>query len=333
MGTNKRKVSAAFILLVFSLCILSCSKSGGGDDGNPPVPTPKPDTLSAGWSKEVAGSSSEIFTDVVFADALNGYACSQFGVYRSGDGGVTWSNIYAGRDFINIAAKGPNACFVNLTDTMYYTTNTGASVQKRKYNAPPALGPYSFGDVLYTNAGTCFASSGRYFFKSTNGGVLFDTLFRFGANSQSLNFLSFLDETEGWIVRSDGIYRTINGGSFWEIYNRPTPSGALLITYSSLPFGYITAPNTVYRTADNGNSWQTVFTGNPQAGYYIDVAWLDDQVAYMSYGNRIYKTVNGGGQWTVVAALGQGVFIEVHFTDANHGWACGSDGIILRFKI
>ncbi len=328
------KFYTGIVLVAFSFYFLSCSKSGGGDDGGTPVVTPKPDTLSAGWSKVVVGNPTEIFTDVFFADASNGYCCSQYGIYRSTNGGVTWSPIYAGRDFINIAAKGTSACFVNRSDTMYYTANTGATVQKRKYTSPDVAAPYSFGDVIYTNSGTCFASSGKYFFKSTDGGALFDTLFRFSNISSGLNSLSFLDETEGWIVRDNAIYRTINGGYFWEVYNRPTPPTPFLITYSSLPFGYITAPNTVYRTSDNGNSWQTVFSGTvPGTGYYIDIAAINDQLAYMCYGNKIYKTTNGGGQWTVVAALGEGVFIEVHFTDANHGWACATDGIILRFNL
>ena len=48
-------------------------------------------------------------------------------------------------------------------------------------------------------------------------------------------------------------------------------------------------------------------------------------------GSYVYKTINGGNTWTKEVVLPNKLIIEVHFRDAQHGWACGTDGVILKF--
>jgi len=52
----------------------------------------------------------------------------------------------------------------------------------------------------------------------------------------------------------------------------------------------------------------------------------------MSLGTRIYKTTDAGTTWSVVVALVSASIMEIHFTDAGHGWACCADGDVLRFN-
>lgn len=50
-------------------------------------------------------------------------------------------------------------------------------------------------------------------------------------------------------------------------------------------------------------------------------------------GPYIFKTTDSGNTWTKVVAVASSTpyLMELHFTDANHGWACGSNGMILKF--
>jgi photosystem II stability/assembly factor-like uncharacterized protein len=326
-----RNKSLAPTITFFSMLVLfiSCSKPG---NNNPPPNPPAPDTLSTGWTKVIVGPGNDIITDVVFVDALKGYCTGNDGnIYRSLDGGLSWSKIYSSNShFSNMAAFGNYACFVNSTDTMYYTTDGGATIQKRKYIPNAGTGAIYFTDVAYTNLGTCFAGSWNHFYRSTNGGVLFDTLYHF-VNSHQWRSVSFLNENEGWLTGASEIFHTINGGINWTSFPNPI-SDAILASFYTSSAGYLTSFTSVYKTLDAGTSWQPVFIPASATSSYIDIAVINAQVAYICHANRVYKTTNGGVQWNVVAALGQGIILEVHFVDANHGWACGENGTILRFS-
>jgi photosystem II stability/assembly factor-like uncharacterized protein len=68
-----------------------------------------------------------------------------------------------------------------------------------------------------------------------------------------------------------------------------------------------------------------------EAGF-TDIHFLTDQIGYASAGRTLYKTTDGGTNWTKVVSLGEATITEIHFTDATHGWACGSNGVVLTFK-
>jgi photosystem II stability/assembly factor-like uncharacterized protein len=48
-------------------------------------------------------------------------------------------------------------------------------------------------------------------------------------------------------------------------------------------------------------------------------------------GSNIYKSTDGRKTSGKVVALASNYFMELHFTDANHGWACGEKGTVLKF--
>jgi len=315
------------LLIVVLFFIASCSKPNNADNSLPP---PLPDTLSSGWTKHDVDPGGVQLFDVFFADASKGYCISGNNIYRTADGGTNWTKIFTASNLTNIAAYGNNACFVNHSNTIYYTSDGGATVQMQQYfNSPPSNKP-AFTDVFYTKTGTCFASSEYNFYKSTNGGASFDSISTFINHSSSLNNLSFSSETVGWMAREEGIYQTNNGGLSWLRNTNAVAKEPILVSFFSASVGYYSTKGKLYRTGDGGNSWQLVF--NLGADYYVDFDIIDDQTVYLCAGNRVYKTVNGGTQWNVVAALGQSVIFEIHFINANKGWACSSNGTILRFN-
>ena len=88
----------------------------------------------------------------------------------------------------------------------------------------------------------------------------------------------------------------------------------------------------IYKSVNGGTDFLQVAQLPPGATRAIpDLHFVNDNTGYVNAGNRIYKTIDGGLTWQVVVALGNDRIIEIHFTDANHGWACGG-GTILRFN-
>ena len=180
-------ISTLFIIILIS----SCSKKKDATN-NPPVVI-LPDTLSAGWAK-ITSLPNESFTDIVFADNNTGYATSNNGIYKSINSGVNWAKISAEPGMINMSVANPNrACFVNQGDRPFITQDGGTSFQSTQYITPG--GPPGFRDCFFSGTNTCYLSSGIYIWKSTNGGVSFDTAYNF-QNSSSESIMFFLNDQD-----------------------------------------------------------------------------------------------------------------------------------------
>lgn len=70
--------------------------------------------------------------------------------------------------------------------------------------------------------------------------------------------MRFADENAGWIVASDSIFRTGDGGRTWEAFNAPqgdSPQGIVVVGRTE--FWYITVTGIVSHTSDGGVTWQT----------------------------------------------------------------------------
>ncbi len=64
---------------------------------------------------------------------------------------------------------------------------------------------------------------------------------------------------------------------------------------------------------------------------WTDVAMINGNMSYLSNGNFIWKTSDGGTTWSQILKIKANI-IEIHFIDDKCGWACTTDGRILRFR-
>ncbi len=135
--------------------------------------------------------------------------------------------------------------------------------------------------------------------------------------------------------KKTGVYKTLNGGIDWQRTNTDTfnldQGGAIF--FLNTDTGYISNNTSIEKTVNGGASWNKVFTCTTSA--YHDIHFVSSSVGYITDGSRIFKTSDGGNTWTKVVALAASItnsLIELHFTDPNHGWACGAKGAILKFN-
>ncbi len=316
-------------VLVFISLITSCSKKT--DPAPVPIPVILPDTLSMGWTK-INSLPNEFFTDIFFTDSAKGYATSSKGIYKTVNAAVSWTKINTVLNSVNISAANSNrVCFVNNASIPFVTQDGGTTFQTTSYIAPG--GGVGFADCFFSSTNSCYLSSVKFIWKSTDGGSSFDTVYNF-QNLSNFSSLFFLDDQTGWIIRSEGLYKTIDGGNSWNLL-LPKSNGYGAMDFVSSTIGYSSLSDdtvpvvTISKTSDGGVSWQIVFQA-PNQAEYVDIDFVNTTEGYICSGNRIYKTVNGGNTWLPVVALGNARILEIHFTDANHGWACTTDGTVVK---
>jgi len=136
------------------------------------------------------------------------------------------------------------------------------------------------------------------------------------------------------LVEQNGIYKTTNGGAAWQVVNTDTTG----LIYGGTGFfinahtGFISTRNFLEKTVDGADTFNKVFTFSYENAYH-DIYFVSASVGYVTDGPRIFKTTDGGNTWSkvVVLAAPSRFLVELDFTDAHHGWACGDHGTILKF--
>ena len=330
----------AFILISI-LLICSCSKS----DNDTPTPTPpvdtttlvKPDTLTAGWSKIKVSPSPNPLYDVYFNDNIIGYAIGGLGgLYKSIDGGASWTlknNSTTGGLNMSVTNNG-NIHYTNANAYVYTSVNGGSN-----FSSIDLISPGNGFDIFFPDDNNGFTVCGGTLFQTTDGGVNWAWVSSTTGLSLSANgyySLFFLNDSTGWIMGEGKSYKSNGNIHNWSQTNLPgTPSTAIIYLHApSASVVYATNSQTVFKSVDSGRNFSSIYTFHPLVGISSDIHFIDTNTGYVCSGTRIYKTTNGGITWVPVVSLG-GPFgvIEIHFTDANHGWGCTDDGYILRYSL
>ena len=324
------------LICLLLCCVLigtSCSK-----DNPAPAPAPAPvyaDTLSAGWTKTVIDTAGNL-SDIYFADNAVGYLSSNRSIYRSLNGGITWTNLNANLNVVNIAVSpNGNLIAVNETDTVYRINYGTNQLTKTKIS-----GSNNFSDVFFVNNQEGMVAGYSKLYQTIDSGLNWQQVVISYPTSLGIGerpWIHFIDNNTGWIASESRIIKTNGNISNWQMCNVPpnTFNGFSFPTVfgSSSSIVYMANRGRIYKSVNGGTDFLQVAQLPPGAeGAIPDLHFVNDNTGYVNAGNRIYKTTDGGLTWQVVVALGNDRIIEIHFTDANHGWACGTRGTILRFN-
>jgi photosystem II stability/assembly factor-like uncharacterized protein len=310
---------------IFILCVLmlpiyyGCSKNSSPDE--PPVAV---DTLGAGWKKISVPDIN--FNDIFFITNNTGFAVAGSDIFKSSDGGNNWQPVYhSPNGFVNIAmGNESNIVFVTYTSKIIFTKDGGNS-----FDSVTIMSDV-INDAYFGNATTVYAV-GKSFWKSTNAGSTWTKLYDFP--SMGYKSLHFLTDQIGWMAGTGGVFKTTNGGVTWE-QKTVAPGFDFSSSVGSVYFidgntGYISDGSHIGKTTNGGTSWSRIFTANSP---YQDLHFVSATTGYFTDSKYIYKTIDGGTTWNKEVALQNKTIIELHFTDATHGWACGTGGVILKFQ-
>lgn len=97
--------------------------------------------------------------------------------------------------------------------------------------------------------------------------------------------MRFADENVGWIVASDSVFRTEDGGQTWKTFDAPkrdSPQGIVVVDRNE--FWYITVTGLVFHTLDGGVTWQSNELPGRRPDYGYDTTIARDA------GGRIWVT-------------------------------------------
>ncbi len=243
-----------------------------------------------------------IFNDVVFMDASTALATTNTGViYRSTDAGNNW---------MQIAPDRPNG----LLDL-------------ERVDSTTIVGVSAFGDI----------------WRSADGGF---TWSRVGDDLGDLPGrwrVRFRDAQNGWVVGPKGMMlASTDGGLTWRVASNGIADNITDIKMVSRAFGYAVTRNAyVLRTRDGGAHWDlrhlkvtgNVF-GHAEGLQAIDV--VDEQFAVAAgLGGIVFKTTDGGETWQPIGyPTLPGLFdiYDVRFTSRQTGWVVGLDNDLGHYR-
>ncbi len=325
---EKRKILCCIMIL--SLAFIACTR-----DEEPPVLPDIPDTenpdaensvntLPTGWSKVDLGTN-KLFADVFFVGDT-GFAFSGPDLYRSVNGGSDWQKQKSvSRQFKNLG-MGSNKNAVVLahgTYNVFITKNAGVEFDS------VAINDDLLADVFFINADIAYIV-GRKFWKTTDGGYTWQKLSDLNHQKYAVySSLYFVNEQHGYLNLSTGIYSTKDGGVNWQKLNTgsiKTDDGAGAVFFSDTAHGFISTYHEAGKYIQSTSSIERNISLNLN---YHDIHFTSQDTGYITDGHSILKTTNGGASWSKELS-GEDLISEIHFTDANHGWA-SSMGCIYKY--
>jgi uncharacterized protein (TIGR03437 family) len=220
-------------------------------------------------------------------------------VYRSTDGGESWSVIWRGGNLARYILIDPRN-----SNTLYVSTGI---FDREASNSDPtaAYAPGGYGVLKTTDGGQTWQS-----LNEANGLMnrYVGSLFMHPANPDIL----LAAAGNNTYLQGAGVYLSTDGGQHWKQTLAETFSvTSVKLALSDPSIAYAAGPDTFYRSADGGQTW-TVMAGGPQAqgiygppgthvGFPIDL--LPDprnpnRVFINNYQGGNFLSVDGGRTWT-----------------------------------
>lgn len=231
-----------------------------------------------------------------FLNESVGYVCGHSEVYKTSDGGQSWSEVC--RDvFVN----GPTDVWF-MNESIGFIVGTGAGAELK-------------------------------FGKTINGGSSWSiTTIPTLSSYIHANRIYFVNETTGYIVCGGGLmYKTSNQGATWDRILLFTTENLGSVHFPTALVGYVSigwSGTIILKTIDGGNSWTPKNLG--QTYGVQDIFFTARDTGYLACSNStILKTTNGGNSWTEFKLGTVDIFYTILFTSRNIGYAAGGSGTLV----
>jgi photosystem II stability/assembly factor-like uncharacterized protein len=241
------------------------------------------------------------------------------GLYRSGDGGLTWDTLTPGsRKFMASAMKADsNSLYIATSRGLYRSTDSGTSWKELSAEfksttvqclASQGSTLWAGSDVLFrstdqgatwlpmhdspvydivTNRGGMFIRTPEGIVRSTDGGL------KWTDANNGLGYVTDLCmiDTTLFAQRYSGVYRSTDYGASWTWAN-PASAGQSVGTVSAVGDVLLASyyPYALYGSTDLGNSWSLVFSN------YVNRIFGADSILFL-VSDRIYRSSNKGITW------------------------------------
>jgi photosystem II stability/assembly factor-like uncharacterized protein len=141
--------------------------------------------------------------------------------------------------------------------------------------------------------------------KTTNAGT--DWIRIYDSRIDTSGKITFVDEQNGWLILSNTLLRSSNGGLNWmQEYEFPLAFGGYDIEFANDSIGFAFTYHKLYKSVDGGETWGLV-TDTLQNIY--DISFYKDSIGYLCFTGPnpsgfptrtryIYKTTDKGETWS-----------------------------------
>ncbi|MBU0561538.1 MAG: T9SS type A sorting domain-containing protein [Bacteroidetes bacterium] len=252
-------------------------------------------TTDGGESWAVSFPISYDLNAVAFVNPSLGFVAGDHGtIMKTTDGGITWQSVNS----------------TGITSTLFsinYSNN-------QSYNNVFVGGDY--GHLLH----------------STDFGATWEDL-RTSFTESGITKTFFTDPTHGWVISNEGIFKTEDGGSSWDlgdngIENSP---GDKALFFTNNDIGYTGTYNgKIFKTTNSGVNWTEIY--NWLGRSIQEIFFIDENMGLVLAGsNNILKTTDAGSSWTEIDIPSYSYSMEsIYFSTPLVGFIVGEHGKLLR---
>jgi len=243
------------------------------------------------------------------------------GVFKSADGGVTWTTIGSGLGCVLSLAIDPTDPTIIYagTDVGAFKTTDGGGHWNPIDNGivlvsgnPPWHSAVTAIVIDPTNAATVYAATGRWgngVFKSTNGGASWTAINNGLVTNANLDVRAMVmdpsDPNTLYVTGVTGLLsaKTIDGGATWTTLPVMAFGYAAVVHPVQTSTVYIAGPSGISKTVDGGATWSQIVNG--LTNMFVFSLAIDPsapETVYAGTGGNvvpgvIFKTTDGGAIW------------------------------------
>lgn len=289
----------------------------------------------------------DYINNVCFTSSTTGHVgCSNGNVYKTVDGGKTWtlksSNSSSSNNINKMYFVDSNTGFISQGYMADLLRTTDAGENWKKINSISDE-IYSF-DFLNAQNGFCAGEDG-VIFKTDNGGTTWTwSGFQNGRYAGTdIYGLSFVDGMTGFAVGMNGrIIKTTDGGKNWSSY-APTYNNIKQLQFASNTTTYGLVGNSFIKSSDGSKSWKNIGAPVP-TGNTNQFDFIDANIGYCIAGGdinssaevaKVFKTTDGGKTWKVTNN-GKDIISDnlysIVFLDENTGFVSGGYNSTKTYK-
>ena len=307
----------------------------------------------------VVNGDAELLLTVGFANFQLGIATNNSGVFRTTDGGVSWTQVLSG-DFHTPRFLSESVLLVPVSPTgMLRSTDGGVS-----WSPVATPGSGYFGVEVFTADIAIAMKSNGEVIRTTDGGATWTEVDFPNSFIDPFAGIDVINETTAVRVRSSSgdLTVTADAGATWTIAPNSPPIPTLAVAFGSAMDGIVVGGDgLILGTHDGGATWDYRSNGqarklhsigmfDAQRGLAVghsgvllstvdggehwtparpalselnDIHLISDQIA-VAVGDlgRVIKTIDGGQTWSsIMIANGQFDLEDVEFADESVGWA------------
>jgi photosystem II stability/assembly factor-like uncharacterized protein len=295
------------------------------------------------------GDTQGCETIILVTDGIVGSASADAAIYRSTDGGDTWTliaNPFTDTDdiLVSVACSGSVSVVLNGASTSYAYSNDGGVT----FTEVTGLAQIPADVFILGPTKIWIVGAAGYIWRSSTLGASVVVQDAGVMTAQDLNSVSFANSQLGYVAGAANAFGyTENGGTNWTARTGPAPATILNVVKA--------APNTeavfvgdengvIYRSKDKGVTWATVRAADATvSGGITDIAIPVENVnditvsALNSTGaGTIYHSKDGGQTWEAVAspalAAGSQGINALTICQPNRLWGVGDDGLVFKLK-